>query len=67
MSDLLKDYFKRDLSEAEEDRLSEELLASEENTDVFLKEARAFTERSLRRLGHPFGVPLSSGSCRARP
>jgi len=53
MSDLLKDYFKRDLSEAEEDRLSEELLASEENTDVFLKEARAYYEKAVPSAARP--------------
>ena len=47
MSDLLHDYFKRDLSEAEEDRLAEELSSSESSSSAFLKQAQAYYEKTL--------------------
>lgn len=49
MSDLLRDYFKRDLSEAEEERLSEELRSSESNSSVFLEQAQTYYEHTLSK------------------
>ena len=54
MKDLMKEFFKRDLTDAEEEELGRQLKASPKNSMRFAKQAKIFyTRTGLPRVGRP--------------